>query len=55
MIKALRRLGLAVIGVFAVATVVAMAHADATPTEVKRASKHWVEEVAEADRSAHVD
>jgi hypothetical protein len=51
--KALRRLEwLAVIGVFAVATVVATAPADATPTEVKTASKHWVEEV---DRGGHFD
>lgn len=52
MIKALRRLVFAVIGVFAVATVVATAQIGATSTEDELASKHWVEE---ADQDVHFE
>ncbi|GGU51171.1 hypothetical protein GCM10010178_49980 [Lentzea flava] len=48
--KALRRFVCAVFGVFAVAAAVAMTHADATSTEVRTASKHWVDEISGDDQ-----
>ena len=49
--KALRRLVPAVFGVFAAAAVVAMAQTDGPSTEVKSASKHWVDEMDKDDRA----